>query len=200
MSLILHHTTLFAETFKIKNMKKIVWINGIIAGLIVTVLMIIGMKMLNGNNIDFAMAEIMGFSSMIIALSLIFFAIKRYRDSNQNGQITFGTAFKVGLYISLIASTMYVAGYMLFFSETEVRVFIEDWVELEIKTIESSDLSEVEKREKIAETEASIDTYLNPLWRTLYTYMEILPLALVVTLICAGILKKKPETANPSTT
>ena len=44
---------------------------------------------------------------MVIALSMIFFGIKSYRDNYQNGAIGFWKGFQVGLLITLIASLMY---------------------------------------------------------------------------------------------
>lgn len=58
---------------------------------------------------DFENGAFYGYASMIIAFSMIFVAIKSYRDKHLEGAITFKTAFKIGFYITLIASTMYVA-------------------------------------------------------------------------------------------
>ncbi|MCO5949806.1 DUF4199 domain-containing protein [Mucilaginibacter flavidus] len=51
-----------------------------------------------------------------MGFSLIFVAIKNYRDTHNNGQITFGKGLGIGLWITLIASTIYVIIWMIDFS------------------------------------------------------------------------------------
>lgn len=55
---------------------------------------------------------------------MIFVAIKNYRDKYNNGTISFGKAFKIGLYVSLIASTMYVVVWMI-----DYYLFIPDFMD-----------------------------------------------------------------------
>jgi len=44
-----------------------------------------------------------GYLVMLIALSMIFFGVKRYRDVEQGGVIRFGTALGVGIAIAIVA-------------------------------------------------------------------------------------------------
>ena len=91
-------------------MKKNVLVFGLIAGLVVSVFMGASMIYMN-NNSDASHGTssiVVGYLSMLIAFSLIFVAVKNYRDKQNGGVISFGKAFKMGLLISLIASTMYV--------------------------------------------------------------------------------------------
>ncbi len=46
---------------------------------------------------------ILGYASMVVSLSFVFFGIKHYRDNENNGLITFRTAFIIGSFISLFA-------------------------------------------------------------------------------------------------
>lgn len=69
-------------------MTKIVLIFGLISGVIAGGLMWILMGTVNTGSIDFDNGMIWGYATMIIALSLVFFGIKSYRD-NHGGRITF---------------------------------------------------------------------------------------------------------------
>jgi len=171
-------------------MKKNVIVFGCIAGLIVATIMAVSMAIYsyNGHNFDYGM--LVGYASMLLAFTFVFVGIKNYRDKYNNGLISFGQAFKTGFFISLIASTMYVITWTI-----EYYYFIPDFMEqytqhMLIKAKESG-LSEAKMAEKAAEMAQYIEMYKNPLWVILFTYMEILPVGLLVTLISALILKRK---------
>ena len=52
-----------------------------------------------------------------------------------------------------------------------------------------------EMNKKVAEMETMRENYKNPLMRIFYTFMEILPIEIVVSLISALILKRNPKVA-----
>lgn len=170
-------------------MKKIVIVNGTIAGLIVTIMMVIGTTMLYGDP-NFEGSMILGYAGMLAAFSLIFVGIKMYRDKYNNGVITFGQAFKIGILISLIASTIYVLVWLV-----EYYFFIPDFMDKYsdhlIKGAQGKGLSESEINSQIADASWYKELYKNPVLIILVTYMEVFPIGLLVTLIAAFILKRK---------
>src|ERR1035438_8089487 len=88
-------------------MKKNVIVCGVIGGLITTIMMIIATSItMKDGAIDHG--AIYGYASMILAFSLIFVGVKNVRDRYDSGVISFPKAFKIGVYIALIASTIYV--------------------------------------------------------------------------------------------
>jgi hypothetical protein len=133
---------------------------------------------------------IVGFASMILAFSLLFVGIRNYRNKFNNGIISFGKAFKIGFFIALIASTMYVVAWYI-----DYTYFMPDfWKKYAVRSIETlktavASASELElKTKEMANTGAM---YKNPFFFAMFTYMEILPVGLIVTLISSLILKKK---------
>jgi hypothetical protein len=70
-------------------MKKIVWIYGLIAGGISVSWGVISEGLIN-DSLSLTTRMILGYATMIVAFSLIFVAIKNYRDAQNNGHITFG--------------------------------------------------------------------------------------------------------------
>lgn len=169
-------------------MKKSTIIYGLLAGLFVTTIMDIGMA--NIYDTDKQGSMVFGYATMLVAFSLIFVSIKTYRDKN-DGLISFGKAFRIGLWISLIASTIYVMGWMI-----EYYVFFPDFY----------DKCEIHSLAKLKRTGASLSqinaktqyyeqlkqSIRNPLVHALMTYLEILPVGLLVSLLAAGILKRRP--------
>ena len=170
-------------------MKKAILKYGTIAGLITTGMMIISTTMHNQNP-DFKGSEIIGFTGMFIAFIFIYIGIKSFRDKQNNGAISFGTGFKIGFLISLIASTIYVLTWMI-----ECHFFFPDFMEkYAAHAIEEAQNSGA-TAETILAKQQEMDTYKeyykNPLMMMALTYMEILPSAMVIALLSALILKKK---------
>ena len=170
-------------------MKKIVIVNGLIAGCIVGAMFFITMGIYHKNgNFDGGMW--VGYASMLLAFSLIFVAIKNYRDKYNAGIISFGKAFKIGLLITLIASTIYVVAWLI-----DYYCFIPDFAEKYaasmLEKLKSGGANAAEIASKTKEMDSFITMYKNPLFVTLFTYAEILPVGLLITLIASLILKRK---------
>ena len=86
-------------------MTRIVVIFGLICGALAGFQMWILMGLVNSGSIDFDNGAVVGYATMIIAFSLVFFGIKSYRD-NHGGRITFLKGLQVGILISIIANTI----------------------------------------------------------------------------------------------
>jgi len=170
-------------------MKKIVIVNGLIAGVIVATMFFITMGLYHKNgNFDGGMW--VGYASMLLAFSLIFVGIKNYRDKYNAGVISFGKAFKIGLLITLIASTVYVVGWLI-----DYYCFIPDFAEKYaasmLDKLKASGAAAAEIAAKSKEMDSFITMYKNPVMVVLFTYIEILPVGLLISLIASLILKRK---------
>jgi hypothetical protein len=172
-------------------MKKNVWVFGLISGLIITAMMVTTTVMMR-NDPDFEGSMVMGYATMLLAFSFIFVGIKNFRDKYNDGVISFGKAFRIGLYISLIAGTMYVGVWLI-----EYYFFFPDFMDVYsnhmVETARSKGTSEAELNKKIADINWMKSMYKNPLFVILITYSEVLPVGIIVSLICAAILKRKTK-------
>tara|TARA_R100000005_G_C4896613_1_gene140791 strand:- start:8 stop:319 length:312 start_codon:yes stop_codon:yes gene_type:complete len=102
------------------NMKNIIVRYGVIASLIV-----VGVPLLSGLIIgfgidSFAMGEIVGYTSMIVAMTTVYFGMRQYRDQMNNGIITFGTGLKMGSLISVLAGIAFALYNVVFVTIMEV--------------------------------------------------------------------------------
>ena len=179
-------------------MKKTVIVLGLIAGLISTSLFIGLMLLGKAGHDDFKHGAIYGYSLMILAFSLIFVGTKITRDKHNGGTISFGRAFLVGLYITLIASTIYVIVW-----EIDYHFFIPDFAEKYsahiLENLKSSGASQAEIAKKTADMANFSEMYKNPFFNVLLTYSEIVPVGLIVSLISALVLKRKKGAGNIQT-
>jgi hypothetical protein len=172
-------------------MKKNVLVFGLIAGAIVSAFMAVTIGVY-GKDPDFEHSMLLGYASMLVAFSFVFVGIKNYRDKYNGGLITFGKAFKVGIFISLIASTLYVITWMIMF-HFFIPDFMDRYAVYMLKQAEKSGASAAEIAAKTAEMNTYKEMYKNPLMIILFTYLEILPVGLLVTIISALILKRKTK-------
>lgn len=170
-------------------MKKTVLIFGLISGSIVTAFMVYASTACY-KNADFKTSEVVGYAGMLIAFSFIFVGIKNYRDKFNNGVISFGKAFKTGLYISLIASSLYVGVWLI-----EYYLFMPDWLDKYcthvINAKKAGGVSSTEVDKTISQMASMQEMYKNPLFVILFTYVEVLPIGIIISLISALILKRK---------
>ncbi len=171
-------------------MRRIVWLFGGIGGGVLVLMMFLTMP-LSGGPIDFDTAEWLGYLSMIVALSVIFVGIKSYRDKVLGGQISFGKGVQVGLLITLVASAIYVLGWLIYLN-TVGGNFMDAYHQHSVEKLQHSGLSPAEFQEKLAEMEKFRELYRNPLVQIGVTFLEIFPVGLIITLISAAILRKKP--------
>lgn len=172
-------------------MKKNIFIYGLIAGIVVAIPMLFTVNNCHSSNdFDFEKGMIIGYASMIIAFSLVFVGTRNYRNNYNNGVISFGKAFKIGALIVLIASTIYVVAWLI-----NYYLFIPDFAEKYstnmLSQLRAKGASQTEIDQQTKEMANFVHMYKNPLFVILMTYVEILPVGLVVTLISSLILKRK---------
>ena len=186
-----HARSIFVPT-KNKKLKKNILIYGLIAGIIVSVLMVISINYIShaDGKVDYNTSLLIGYASMLIAFSLVYVGIRNYRDKYNGGVISFGKAFKIGIMMVLIASTIYVAVWLI-----DYFFFIPDFMEKfsaqELAELKASGASQVEIDKQTKEMANFAEMYKNPLFNALMTYAEILPVGLIVTLISSLILKRR---------
>ncbi|WP_040252450.1 DUF4199 domain-containing protein [Psychroserpens mesophilus] len=71
---------------------------GLLAGFIIfTIHLTVGI-----DNFDYATNEILGYVSIFLSLSFIYFGIKHYRDHINDGVVSLGKAILIGLLISIL--------------------------------------------------------------------------------------------------
>ncbi len=173
-------------------MRKVTLTFGLIAGAIVSVFILIGIALWEkaGKTID---NELVGYATMVIALSMIFFGIKSYRDNYQKGVISFWKGFQVGLLIALIASLMYTITWETYLQvrPASYHAFVDHYIECQIDKKKEKGASIAEINQMVRDMDDFKRLYRNPAIRLGLTLMEILPVGIIITLISAAVLRKK---------
>lgn len=173
-------------------MKKNMLIYGLIAGIVVSIpmLLVTNSVQTGSGGIDYETGMLIGYASMLIAFSMVYVGIRNYRNNYNAGVISFGKAFTIGILIVLIASTIYVAAWLI-----DYYYFIPDFAEKYsahmIDKLKAGGASQAEIDQQVKEMESFSAMYKNPFFNALITYTEILPVGLIVTVISSFILKRK---------
>ena len=169
-------------------MRKIVLTFGLIAGAILSAMMLLTIPFMD--QIGFDRAAIVGYTTMVVAFRLVWFGVKSYRDNVAGGQVSFGRAFGAGLLITLIATVCYVISWQIVY-----HFFVPDFAEsYGAYAVEQARLAGA-SAERIAEITSEMasfaDAYKRPLVNVSYTFLEPLPVGLPLTLISAALLSRK---------
>lgn len=171
-------------------MKKTVLTFGLISGFIMIALMTLTLAL--SDRIGFGHNLVLGYTILIAGSLLVFFGIRSYRENIGGGQISFGRAFAVGILITLIASVCYVVTWEIIYFNF-MPDFADKYAAYMIEKARAAGES-AQKIQAIADQMKSMKAMLdNPFLNAAFTFIEPFPIGLIVTLISAAILRKKPS-------
>ncbi len=168
-------------------MTKFALIYGTLSGLVVISSMLLGI--IFGDTLGILASEWAGYLIMLVAFTLIFMGIKRYRDIELGGVIGFGRAVLLGLSISVVAGIAYVIVWEIYLASSDYA-FINGYIASSIEAVRESGVSGADLDREIAALEDMRQSYGNPLFRMPMTFLEIFPIGLIVSLVSAAILRK----------
>ncbi|PTM03999.1 MAG: hypothetical protein DA405_08705 [Bacteroidetes bacterium] len=167
-------------------MRKLIWIYGIVAGLIVSLNLFLGLPA-EGEALSFEGGETRGFIMMTLAFALIFVAVQQLSKRFFDSKINFGKSFIIGLYISLIASIMYLVSWEYILANY-LSDFAEQYMEYRQQTLVASGADAQEIEQSLAFEKPMMEMYkTHTFYRLALTFSEIFPLGLLVSLL-AGLL------------
>jgi Protein of unknown function (DUF4199) len=168
-------------------MQRTILLFGVAAGLIVAIPMFT-LLMLDSRHESWGSSQFTGYSIMLVALSLIFFGVKRYRDKELGGVIKFLPAFLMGLGISLVAGVIYVAAWEVTLMATNYA-FANEYAAAMIESLRAKGASAAEIEKATAQMAEFSKMYANPLFRLPLTFIEPFPVGVIVSLITAALLR-----------
>jgi len=125
---------------------------------------------------------------MLIALSLIFVGVKRYRDIECGGVIRFGRAFLLGLGMAAVAGLIYAIGWEIFQAVSGYD-FMAEYSASILDRMRAEGATAAAIEAKSAEMRGFAESYRNPLFRVPMVFVEIFPVGLLVALISAALLR-----------
>lgn len=171
-------------------MKKTIVTFGLISGAVSSAMMMLTVQFID--RIGFDRGYFVGYTAIILSFLLVYFGIRSYRDNVGGGQISFGTALKIGLGITVISCICYVITWeVLYFTVPTLHDFTDKYAAYVLEKAKASGASDAVLAAKKKELADFNVMYQNPLINAAMTFIEPFPVGLVMTLISAGVLKKK---------
>jgi hypothetical protein len=175
-------------------MKKTVLTFGLISGAVVSVLMLLTIPFHDAIGFEIG-GLIVGYTTMVLAFLLIYFGVRSYRDNVAGGTVRFGRAFAVGALIGLVSSMCYVATWEVVYFKF-MPDFMDKYGAHVVEKARASGENEAAIAKRKEEMAKFAEMYKNPAFNAVVTLAEPLPVALLVALIAAGVLSRRPRSAS----
>jgi hypothetical protein len=141
---------------------------------------------------------VVGYTTMVLSFMLVYFGIRSYRDNVGSGEITFLKAFTVGICITVITCICYVVTWEIIYFNF-MPDFMDKYNAVVIEKLKASGASAAAVQEQIQKLNKFKEQYANPFFNMAITFIEPFPVGLLITLISAAVLKRKPRSPEART-
>jgi hypothetical protein len=170
-------------------MKRVVIIFGLLSGAVSSAMMFLTLPLINNGTVNNHNGEVIGYTAIFLSFLLVFFGIRSYRE-NSGGTITFGRAFSAGILITLISCIFYVASWEIIYFKM-MPDFLDKYAARSIAEMHEKGASADAIAAKTKELATMKEMYNKPLINAAITFIEPFPVGLIVTLVSAGILRRR---------
>ena len=171
-------------------MKRIVIIFGLLSGAVSSAMMFLTLPLVNNGTVNNHNGEVIGYTAIFLSFLLVFFGIRSSRENAGGGTITFGRAFSVGIIITLISCVFYVASWEIIYFKM-MPDFLDKYAARSIAEMREKGASADAIAAKTKELATMKEMYNKPLINAAITFIEPFPVGLIVTLVSAGILRRR---------
>jgi hypothetical protein len=178
-------------------MKRTVLIFGLISGAIAAAMMFATLPFVY--RIGFDKGLIVGYTTIILSLLLVFFGIRSYRENIGGGAITFGRAFAVGILITLISCICYVVAWEILYYNF-MPDFADKYSAYLLEKAKAAGATAEAIQAQMEEAKKLKQMLDNPLLNAAATFIEPFPVGLIITLISALILRKRNKSSSSEIT
>ena len=170
-------------------MRKTALTSGLISGGVIAPVMYV-LLCLARNNANFGISNILMYAAVVMLFIMMSWGIKSYRDNTQDGFITFGKAFKVGILISLVSSLCYAILWLILFNPI-FKGFMEQHSAALIGKLKVSGAPVAEIAAKKEEILKHVGLYRNSFIRVVIIFIQAFPVEAIMAVIASFILKRK---------
>ena len=176
-------------------MKQTVIKYGLTAGAIVIASVFVIGTLYQRDLINIRHGEYIGYTGMLVSLTMVFLGIRSYREQHNGGSISFLKAMQIGLLISAIAAVMYFLGgelYNIWDPEFGPKM-LRNYTEYQLGLMQTKGAAAAEIDAMSKQMGEFVEMYKNPLVRFGVSLIEFVPVGLIVTVVSSLILRRALE-------
>lgn len=141
------------------------------------------------DKLDYSSSEVFGYISIVLALIFIYFAIKHYRDSINNGKVSFSKSLLIGVLVSALAGlTFGIINYV--YVEVINPEFMTAYYDYMVEEARNS-LPANEFQIKLQAMEAKKALFSNSIISSLVMSATVLIIGFIISLISGLMLQRK---------
>ncbi|MEL6812103.1 MAG: DUF4199 domain-containing protein [Bacteroidota bacterium] len=169
-------------------MKSTILRYGIYSAITIFGLFLIGWFIGKALDLGFAGQEVVGYTTIVLSLSFVFFGIKHFRDKQNDGVVSFGKALTIGLLISLFAALAF--GLIDVIYRYLNPNFVAEYYAYQTSQLETT-LSGAELEAALSDMEAQREMFSSTFMSFLLMSLTVFVIGIIVSLISSLILQRK---------
>lgn len=149
-----------------------------------------------GSASGFGLWETLGYLTILFACSFVFFGIRRYRDHDLGGVITYGNAFRLGLLITLCAALAFALVDLIYVVWINPD-FYQQYADYYLDNLRS-ELSAEEFEQEAAKMQEQLEVTSHPMVNFGVMFATVTLIGTLVSLISALILQRSQTVVSGS--
>jgi len=135
------------------------------------------------------LGQVVGYLTMLLAMGLIHFALREYRDKHRGGRLRFWEGCRLGVLTSVIAAGLFgLATVALYAAMGPERT--DEFMRLYVAFAAGEQAAPEQLARAMEQYEAHRALYLNPWFQGLLMFATVLPIGLLVSLVSAWLLRR----------
>ena len=155
---------------------------GLIAGTVIVAIPVIAGFIIGYGPDSFKMGEIIGYSTMVLSLLVIFFASKEYQKQHPTEEVGFARIFTLGLGISAIAGLMFGIYNVIYVTYISPE-FMDLYYEYYLQGIRDSGAAAEVITAQIAQVESEKAMFMNPVFNFFVMFATVFVIGVVISIV-----------------
>ncbi|WP_339713472.1 DUF4199 domain-containing protein [uncultured Kriegella sp.] len=142
-----------------------------------------------GKDLNYEMQEVLGYTSMIISLSFIYFGIRYFRDQKNDGKIGLYKGLLIGVLISLLTALAFGILDMVYIKFINPD-FLAEYYDATIEKMQTT-LPPDELKLELAKMESQKELFSSPIMNFFIMFLTVFIIGFIISLISAFTLQRK---------